>query len=224
MLDIRNMDCMELMAQFENKHFDIAICDPPYGIGEDGEKNHSRSNAARAKQYTPKDWDNEPPSDEYFKEVLRVSKFVVMWGANHYIERMPKQNATCWLIWDKENGDNDFADCEMAWTNFDSAVRKFKFRWAGMLQGNMKDKEQRIHPTQKPVQLYKWILKRFAKDGMKILDTHLGSGSIAIAIDSINKIEKLGLTLTASEIDPEYFTDAMKRIENETAQTSLFSV
>lgn len=224
MLDIRNMDCMELMAQFENKHFDIAICDPPYGIGEDGESNHSRGKLAKPKLYTPKDWDKEPPNADYFKEVLRVSKFVVMWGANHYIERMPKQNATCWLIWDKENGDNDFADCEMAWTNFDSAVRKFKFRWAGMLQGNMKDKEQRIHPTQKPVQLYKWILKRFAKDGMKILDTHLGSGSIAIAIDSINKIEKLGLTLTASEIDPEYFKDAMKRIKNETAQTSLFSV
>jgi site-specific DNA-methyltransferase (adenine-specific) len=202
---------MELMKQFEDNHFDLAICDPPYGIGAAKEKPHNGWADWGIKQ-----WDNEAPDEAYFAELKRVSKNQIIWGANHFIERMPKQNTPCWLIWDKGQRNFSLADGEMAWTSFDKAMRIFTYARAKALQ------EGKIHPTQKPKQLYKWILKNFAKDGDKILDTHLGSGSIAIAVDSMNKIEKLNLTLTASEIDAEYFERTMKRINNELAQTSLF--
>jgi len=211
MLDLRNICCMELMKEFENNHFDLAICDPPYGIGAAKEKPHNGWADWGIKQ-----WDNEAPDEAYFAELKRVSKNQIIWGANHFIERMQKQNTACWLIWDKGQRDFSLADGEMAWTSFDKAMRIFTYARAKALQ------EGKIHPTQKPKQLYKWILKNFAKEGDKILDTHLGSGSIAIAVDSMNKIEKLNLTLTASEIDAEYFERTMKRINNELAQTSLF--
>ena len=220
-LTITCEDNMELMARYPDNYFDLAIVDPPYGIGEDGEKNHSRSKQAKTKKYTPKNWDKEPPPIEYFNELKRISKHQIVWGANHFISKIPF-DSSCWIIWDKENGENDFADCEMAWTSFSTAVRKFNFRWAGMLQGNMKDKEIRIHPTQKPVQLYKWILKTYAKYGFKIIDTHLGSGSHAIAVEEMNRFEKMNLTLTACEIDKEYFKDTTNRIINHVAQQSLF--
>ena len=206
---------MQLMARYEDNYFDLAIVDPPYGIGEDGEKNHSRSKSAKAKKYTPKNWDNKAPSIEYFKELKRVSKYQIIWGANHFIEDVPNANSSSWVIWDKQNGNNDFADCEMAHTSFNSAVRKYVFRWAGMLQGDMKNKEVRIHPTQKPVKLYEWLLMNYAKEGDKILDTHLGSGSIAIASHN------LGYDLTACELDKEYFEAAMKRLNNHTAQLRI---
>ena len=220
-LTITCEDNMELMARYPDNYFDLAIVDPPYGIGEDGEKNNSRSKQAKAKEYTPKNWDKEPPPIEYFNELKRISKHQIVWGANHFISKIPF-DSSCWIIWDKENGENDFADCEMAWTSFSTAVRKFNFRWAGMLQGNMKDKEIRIHPTQKPVQLYKWILKNYAKEGFKIIDTHLGSGSHAIAIEEMNRFEKMNLTLTACEIDKDYFIETKQRIINHVAQQSLF--
>ena len=206
-----NMDCMELMRQYPDKYFDLAVVDPPYGIGEDGKSNHSREKCAKPKLYTPKEWDKEPPSIEYFTELFRVSKNQIVWGANHFISRMP-YDSSCWLVWDKENGENDFADCELAWTSFDKAVRRYKFRWAGMLQGNMKDKENRIHPTQKPVALYDWIFTRFAEKGCKVLDTHLGSGSSRIAA------YKAGLSFVGCELDKEYFEAQEKRFKNFIAQ------
>lgn len=163
--EVHNIDCLELMRTLPDKCFQLAIADPPYGIGEDGAKNHSRSNCVKATQYTPKDWDKSAPGKEFFAELTRVCKYCIIWGANHFIENIPNQNASCWIVWDKENGENDFADCELAWTNFPSAVRRFKFRWAGMLQGNMANKEHRIHPTQKPVALYAWLLNTYAKQG-----------------------------------------------------------
>ena len=213
---IENCDNMQLMARYPDKYFDLAIVDPPYGIGEDGEKNHSRSKQAKAKKYTPKKWDSSAPEKEYFNELLRVSKYVVIWGANHFIQEIPKANSSSWIVWDKQNGDNDFADCELAWTNHNTAVRKFEFRWAGMLQGDMKNKEVRIHPTQKPAALYKWILDKYAKQGDKILDTHLGSGSIAIACHDY------GFDLVACELDKEYYDKAMERINNHVAQLQMF--
>ncbi len=209
------MDCIEGMRKFPDKIFDLAVVDPPYGIGEDGKSNHSRSKCAKAKLYTPKNWDKEPPSIEYFTELFRVSKNQIVWGANHFISRMP-YDSSCWLVWDKENGENDFADCELAWTSFDKAVRRYKFRWAGMLQGNMKDKEIRIHPTQKPVALYDWIFTRFAEKGYKVLDTHLGSGSSRIAAN------KAGLDFVGFEIDREYYDNGNKRFKNFVSQTVLF--
>ena len=140
----------------------------------------------------------------------------IIFGANHFIENIPKANSSCWIVWDKVNGDNDFADCELAYCSFKTAVRKISLRWHGMLQHNMKNKEIRIHPTQKPVKLYEWLLMNYAKKGDTILDTHLGSGSIAIACYN------LGYDLTACEIDKEYYEAAIKRINQHKAQTKLW--
>lgn len=210
-----NEDCIAGMKRYPDKYFDLACIDPPYGIGEDGKSNHSRSKKARSKLYTPKQWDKEPPSAEYFTELFRVSKNQIIWGANHFISQIPF-DSSCWLVWDKQNGDNDFADCELAWTSFETAVRRFKFRWHGMLQGDMKNKELRIHPTQKPIALYDWIFHNYAKPTDKILDTHLGSGSSRIAA------YKHGLDFTGFELDKDYFEAAEKRFNNFKSQLTLF--
>lgn len=148
-----------------DKYWEIAILDPPYGIKEDGSKNHSRGKLAVAKDYKPfYGKDLETPSVEFFKELIRVSKNQIIFGANHFISKIP-YDSSCWIVWDKDNGNNDFADCELAWTSFDTAVRKFKWRWSGMLQEDMKNKQKRIHPTEKTIQLYKWLLTNYAKEG-----------------------------------------------------------
>lgn len=209
-----NCDCMEYMKQLPDNYFDLCIADPPYGIGEDGKKNHSRSKLAKAKEYTPKQWDKSSPDKQVFDEILRVSKHAIIWGANHFISKLP-YDSSCWVVWDKDNGNNDFADCELAWTNFSSAVRRFKFRWAGMLQEDMKHKEVRIHPTPKPVALYTWLLDRFAKEGDKIFDPFLGSGSSRIA--AYNK----GLDFYGCELDKEYYGNQEKRFSEAISQLSL---
>ena len=211
--EVYMMDCIQGMKEYPDKYFDLAIVDPPYGIKMDGGK-IGGDNCGKAKDYTKKEWDNEPPPLEYFYELFRVSKNQIVWGANHFISRMP-YDSSCWLIWDKDNSGN-FADCEMAWTSFDTAVRKFKFRWNGMLQQNMKDKEVRIHPTQKPIALYDWIFSKFSTEGMKVLDTHLGSGSSRIAAHK-NKLNFVGF-----EIDEEYFTKSEQRYADFTSQLRLF--
>ncbi len=219
MIDFRNMDCMELMKEYEDNHFDLAIVDPPYGIGESGGKSESRCKSTGVKPSTHKrkEWDNKPPSTEYFKELKRVSKEVVIWGANHFIENIPSANSSCWVVWDKMNGENDFADCELAYCSFKTAVRKISFMWHGMLQHDMKNKEIRIHPTQKPVRLYTWLLQNYAKDGDKILDTHVGSASSLIAC------HQLGFDVVGCELDKEYYQLAQQRIKEETAQMDLFN-
>ena len=213
-ITLYNADCMEIMKGFADNQFDICIVDPPYGIGEDGAKNHSRGKAANPKLYTPKSWDSNSPNREYFDELIRVSKNQIIFGANHFISKIP-YDSSCWIVWDKDRT-VDFADCELAWTSFNTAVRKFKFRWNGMLQGNMKNKEIRIHPTQKPVALYKWILDNYAKQGQTILDTHLGSGSSAIAAHDY------GYEFTGIELDSEYYEAAKKRISEHQRQLSMF--
>ena len=203
-LRITNEDNMELMARYPDNYFDLAIVDPPYGIGEDGSNNHSRSNLAVAKDYKPFHGnDKYAPHSGYFIELKRISRNQIIWGANHFIENMPWQNSSCWIVWDKINYGNDFADCELAWTSFDSAVRQFTFQWNGMLQGDMKNKEKRIHPTQKPTKLYEWMLTNYANKDDRILDTHLGSGSIAIACHN------LGFDLVGYEIDKDYYDAAV---------------
>ena len=214
-ITLYNADCMDIMKGFADKQFDLAIVDPPYGIGEDGLKNHSRGKLAKPKLYTPKNWDKSAPNKEYFDEIMRVSKNQIIWGANHFISKMP-YDSSCWIVWDKNNGENDFADCELAWTSFKTAVRLFKYTWAGMMQENMKNKEVRIHPTQKPVQLYKWILNKYAKQGDTILDTHLGSGSSAIAAHDG------GFEFTGIELDEEYYNAAKERIILHQRQLNLF--
>lgn len=226
-ITITNEDNMDLMARYPDNHFDLAIVDPPYGIGEDGSRNKTRSKLAKSKNYKPYEGnDKEPPSFEFFQELQRISKNQIIWGANHFISRIPN-DSSCWIVWDKVNGDNDFADCELAFTSFKSSVRQIRFMWhgfmqgsdySGAMQGNKKLNEQRIHPNQKPVSLYKWLLDKYAKPGDKVLDTHLGSGSLAIACHD------LGFELTACELDTEYYNDSIERIKNHIAfNQSLFS-
>ena len=203
------MDCVAGMKEYPDKFFDLAICDPPYGIGagnyKRGGTQHGKS-FAKCKIYDAKNWDDQAPDIKYFFELLRVSRNQIIWGANHFISRMP-YDSSCWIVWDKDNGENLYADCELAWTSFDKAVRKYRFKWHGMLQENMKAKEQRIHPTQKPVALYEWLLKNYASKGDKILDTHLGSGSSRIAA------QKMGFDFYGFEIDPDYFSASEKRFK-----------
>ena len=210
------MDCMELMKQYPDKHFDLAVIDPPYGIGEDGLKNHSRGSNAKPTMYTPKNWDRNPANKEYFNELIRASKNQIIWGANHFIENIPNANSSGWIVWDKMDSENDFSSCELAYTSFKKGVKKFKFLWSGYWQGNMKNKETRIHPTQKPVALYDWILKNYAKEGDKIFDSHLGSGSSRIAA------HKAKLDFVGCEIDAEYFEKQEKRFKQFISQLTIF--
>lgn len=220
-LSLHHCDCMDLMARYPDKHFSLAIIDPPYGIGEGGSKNHTRSKLAKAKNYKSfAGNDLKAPDKAYFDELFRISKNQIIFGANHFISKIPF-DSSCWIVWDKENGEIDFADCELAWTSFNLAVRKFKWRWQGMLQENMKNKELRIHPTQKPVDLYAWILKKYSKQGDKIFDSHLGSGSITLAVHKANQLDKMNLHLTACEIDEEYINKAIERIRFSVKQTTL---
>tara|TARA_R100001163_G_scaffold33509_1_gene25952 strand:+ start:53 stop:700 length:648 start_codon:yes stop_codon:yes gene_type:complete len=215
MLKITNEDNMELMSRYADNYFDLAIVDPPYGIDVAKNGNVGGDGLCKVTDYKAKDWDSKAPDKKYFEELKRVSKKQIIWGANHFIENIPKANSSCWIVWDKDNTGN-FADSELAYTSFKTAVRNFKWRWNGMLQQNMKNKQKRIHPTEKPIQLYEWLLMNYAKQGDKILDTHLGSGSIAIACHN------LGFDLTACELDKEYFDSAMKRINNHKSQIRMF--
>lgn len=211
--DVYNMDCLEYMKTIPDKFFDLCIADPPYGIGAD-KRQKARSNkkhgkaCANSKLYIESDWDCEPVSNDVINEMLRVSKKAIIWGANHFISKIA-YDSSCWIVWDKDNGSNGYADCELAWSNFRSAVRKFKYKWHGMLQENMKNKEERIHPTQKPVALYSWLLDNYAKIGDKIFDPFLGSGSSRIAAF------KKGFDFYGCELDKEYFKASEERFQKE---------
>ena len=208
MMNITNEDNMELMARYPDKYFDLAIVDPPYGIGA----NKMTLGNGKKKIYRGEnDWDKTIPSKEYFDELFRVSKNQIVWGGNYMTEFL--RPTSSWLFWDKGTGENDFADGELAWSSFGGALRKLTKSWVG---ANAKDECERLHPTQKPIYLYKWLLDKYAKENDKILDTHLGSGSIAIACHDYK------FDLTACELDKEYFDKAMQRINNHTAQQKLF--
>ena len=213
-----NCDCMDYMKSLPDNAFGLAIVDPPYGIGESGKTNKSRSKLAAAKDYkTFAGGDLEPPKQDYFSELKRVSKNQIIWGANHFCSIFGGASP-CWIVWDKLNGATDFADCELAYTSFKTAVRRFSYQWQGMLQGDMKNKEHRIHPTQKPVKLYEWLLANYAKEGDRILDTHLGSGSSAIAA------HYGGFEFVGMELDSDYYEAAVKRYQDQTAQLDIFGV
>ncbi len=212
MIALLNIDCMEYMKTVPDKHFDLAIVDPPYGLGDklkprggmigkygsfDGMGKHS--------------WDNQPPTKEYFDELKRVSKEQIIWGANYFIENL--SNTQCFIVWDKQNGGNPMADCELAWTSFKNKVARLYsghiFKGIGCTNYNP------IHPTQKPVALYKWVLHKFAVKGMKILDTHGGSMSSAIACHN------MGFDMVLCEIDTEYYKAGVKRYHDEIKQLKL---
>ena len=213
-----NMDCMEYMRSLPDKAFDLAVVDPPYGIGID-KMNYVKSGAvkigkAKRRDYSKtKNWD-VAPDEEYFRELFRVSKNQIIWGGNYFSLPLTKS----WIVWDKrtdEKCSNDFADCELAWCST-GVARVFRYLWSGMLQGDMRHKEERFHPTQKPVALYTWIFSRYAKPGDKILDTHLGSGSSRIAAYDA------GLDFVGCEIDKDYFDAQEERFQSYIAQTRLF--
>jgi len=205
---------MELMKRYPDNHFDLAIVDPPYGIGV---TKMSLGNGKNKINRGTSEWDNKPPTKEYFEELRRVSKNQIVWGANYMTENLPPSMG--WVYWDKGTGANDFSDGELAYTSFNKALRSYKVSWVG---ANANNGTPRIHPTEKPIGLYQWLLTKYAEPNQKILDTHLGSGSIAIAVDSVNKIEKMNLTLTACELDKEYYQTATQRINEQTTWNSLF--
>jgi site-specific DNA-methyltransferase (adenine-specific) len=197
---------MELMARYPDNYFDLAIVDPPYGIGA----SEMTMGSGKNKKYKKgKNWDNETPNEDYFNELFRVSKDQIIWGGNYFNLPLTKS----WIFWDKGiNGDCDFADGELAWISFNKVLRIAPIRYKGFLGADT----ERIHPTQKPIKLYKWLLDKYAQQGDKILDTHLGSGSIAIACHDYK------FDLTACELDKEYFDKAMQRLNNHMAQQKLF--
>lgn len=213
-----NMDCMEGMKEFPDKYFDLAIVDPVYGdVSQGGYMKNSDSSTtklARPIQYHLSIWQQEKTPREYFDELFRVSKNQIIWGGN-YFTTLINRDTQCWIVWDKERT-GGFADFEMAWTSFDQASRMFRFMWNGMLQGDMKNKEFRIHPTQKPVRLYEWLLNMYAKPGDIILDTHVGSASSLIACHNTNH------NYVGFEIDEIYYEQAKARLEQETAQMNIF--
>jgi site-specific DNA-methyltransferase (adenine-specific) len=205
MLTITNEDNMLLMARYPDNHFDLAIVDPPYGLGD---KLTQGGTWSKKWQTKGADWD-KLPNKEYFDELKRVSKNWIIWGGNYFIEYLP--NCRCFLAWHKPymDGMHSMSNVELALTSFDNNAKKVSINKD---LGN----EERIHVTQKPIKLYKWLLDNYAKPNDKILDTHLGSGSIAIACHDY------GFDLTACELDKEYFDKAMERINNHVAQQKLF--
>ena len=208
MINITNEDNMELMARYPDKYFDLAIVDPPYGIGIDGQKEQQKGKKSDRKKHIKKGWDNEIPDAKYFEQLFRVSKNQIIWGANYVVEHLTK-GTKGWIVWDKGQHGLTMSDCELAYSSFNKPTRIYlKNRVQLLIEGT-------IHPTQKPITLYKWLLKNYANEGDKILDTHLGSGSIAIACHD------LGFDLTACELDPDYYNAAIKRLTDHQKQLKL---
>lgn len=212
MINFYNVDCLEFMKTKPDNYYDLAIVDPPYG-GNDaiGLKDNKKQGKQAAKRTNYKVFENTAPTAEYFDELKRVSKNQVIWGVNFYNNYDLSGGRLCW---DKKG--TAFGRAELAYLSMTKSVNICEITWNGMLQHDMKNKEKRIHPTQKPIKLYKWLLDKYAEKGMKILDTHLGSGSIAIACNDY------GYDLDACEIDKEYYDNALLRLKNHTKQTTLF--
>lgn len=216
-IEITNEDNMVLMKRYPDKYFDLAIVDPPYGIdvGNDARNGLMMKKAAtKRKDYAKKDWDKGVPNEDYFKELFRVSKEQIIWGVNYYPYSFLSGGR---IYWDKDTAEGyTNSDGELAFYSKSNSLKSFKCRWNGMLQYDMKNKEERIHPTQKPIRLYEWLLDNYAKKGDKILDTHLGSGSIALACHN------RGFDLVACELDVDYYNNALKRLKTHQQQLTMF--
>ena len=206
-IEVTNEDNMALMARYPDNHFDLAIVDPPYGYGD---AKTDILNFRQTEQH--REW-NIAPNEIYFKELFRVSKDQIIWGGN-YFPFIWGFGGRCFIYWHKGNPVPNFADGELAWTSFDKNAKQYDYRYYGNLEGKT-SASKKFHPTQKPVALYKWILQNYAKEGDLILDTHLGSGSIAIAC------HHMGFELTGCELDAEYYKAAHKRFKEQTSQLRL---
>ena len=215
-IELLNTDCLLYMRQCEDNQFDLAIVDPPYGIGESGGK--IRTNKKRPcyelrkkeTKYTPKDWDNNRPEKEYWQELFRISKNQIVWGGNYFVEHLPVSMG--WIFWDKKNEGTVFSDGEMAFTSFKRGLKMYRLSSKHGTKGG----KDRIHPTEKPKKLYEWVLKHYAKEGDKIIDTHLGSGNIALACYNYK------FDLVGCEIDKEYFNNANNSLNQYKKQLTLF--
>jgi site-specific DNA-methyltransferase (adenine-specific) len=208
-ITITNEDNMALMSRYPDGYFELAIVDPPYGISVN--MNAGRKKITKSKKRSVKQWDNETPNQNYFNELFRVSKNQIVWGANYMTQFLP--NSMGWIFWDKCVAEGcSFSDGELAWTSNQQSLKKAVIPYSGFI--GMEG--EKFHPTTKPIKLYKWILDKYAKQGDKILDTHLGSGSIAIACHDYD------FELTACELDSEYYDNAIKRIKSHMAQQKLF--
>lgn len=220
-------DCMKMLSQIPDKYYSLCICDPPYGIGWDGEnatmsagvrKNGTQRkmeswNNPRPKGYMKKEWDNKSPDKIYFDELKRVTRNQIIWGGNYFTEYLVPSGG--WVTWEKGVPDGmSLSQCELAWTNCLNSIRHIRLLWAGYKKC---EEVNRTHPTQKPIKLYEWLLKNYAKPGDRILDTHLGSGSIAIACYN------MGFDLDGYEIDKDYYEAAVKRLEDHKRQGLLFT-
>ena len=218
-ITVYNGDCMDFMKDLPDKAFDLAIVDPIYGDVTQGGYTFGKGGENKAKRidYNLKLWEQPKTPKSYFDELFRISRNQIIWGGNYFMEVISK-DSQCWIIWDKKHQDGvNFADAELAYTSFRTATRIFRYLWNGMIQERMGDqKEIRIHPTQKPVQLYRWLLKNYAKSGDTILDTHLGSASSAIAA------YQEGFDFTGIELDVDYYNASIERFKRETAQLSMF--
>lgn len=217
-IELLTIDCMAYMKHCRNNQFDLAIVDPPYGtnIHKMNFTKSLKGGLAKRRDYSSiGDWDKDIPRKKYWKELMRISKNQIIWGGNFF----PLPQSRGWIFWDKrtdEKYNTDFADGELAWTSFDRPMRCFRWLWNGMLQQNMKNKQSRIHPTEKPKALYEWLLMNYAKRGDKIIDTHLGSGSIAMACWNM-KYDLVGM-----DINKEYVNAAKKRFNEYRKQLTLF--
>jgi len=215
-INFYNIDCMELMASKPDNYYDLAIVDPIYGDEkiQGGYTSGKGGGVTKQKKYNQSIWNVKKTDSKYFKELFRVSQNQIIWGGNYFVDNLNPSMG--WIFWNKLNGDVSFSDGELAYTSFDKALKVFNYRWSGMLQQNMKNKQTRIHPTEKPIALYRWLLQNYAKPGQLILDTHGGSMSSAIACDME------GFDLDICELDKEYFDEAVKRFNTYKMQQKLF--
>lgn len=212
-----NIDCRIGMAEYEDNHFDLAIVDIPYGlkIGRNG-KIGGNGKITEVREYKHVRWDDKTPDTDYFLELFRVSKNQIIWGGNYITDKMKITNG--WILWDKKcknDWDDNFSDGEMAWTSFDIPLKIFRHLWMGALRKIEFDEDTRIHPTQKPIALYKWLLTKYAKEDDLILDTHVGSASSLIAC------EDMGFNYVGFEIDKDYYDAAQKRLKQFRSQLKL---
>lgn len=216
MIRLIHGDCLEEMNKLiaEGVKVDCVVTDPPYGI-KINKATMGGDVLAKTTSHIMKSWDDKRPDIRYFNLIKSISKNQIIFGGNYFTDFL--QPTRCWLIWDKDNGLNDFADCELVWTSFNKSIRKIKHKWAGMLQQNMKEKEKHYHPTQKPLKVMEWIILNYTEKGDTILDPFMGSGTTGVACKNLDR------NFIGIELDKDYFDIAKKRIEETQVQENLFN-